>query len=110
MTKEASQCKVCQTRELDQLKQELSECKKRNASKERSIKKLNKQLFTLTIVAVAIGAIFGKETLDSITEWLNSVSSFKSSAEQFQGYVVPAPGSLPLIAMTLLITKPTRRR
>ena len=105
-----NQCEGCQTKELDLLKQDLSECKKRNASRERSIKKLNKQVFTLTIIAVAIGAVFGKETLDAITEWLNSVDSFKSSAQQLQGYVVPSPGTLPILAMALLVSKPARRR
>ena len=62
------------------------------------------------MVAIGIGAIFGKETLDSITEWLSSVKSFKSSVQDLSGFIVPAPGSLGLLAIAFLVYRPSRKR
>ena len=104
------ECPICQTKELAQVQHELNECKKRGQTKDRQIKKLNKQVFILTMVAIGIGAIFGKETLDSITEWLGSIKSFKSSVQDLNGFIVPAPGSLGLLAIAFLVCRPTRKR
>ena len=107
---EPNECPICQTKELAQTKHELSECKKRGQSKDRTIKQLNKRVFILTAVAVGIGAIFGKEALDSITEWLGSIKSFKSSVQDLSGIIVPAPGGLGLLALAFIVCRPTRRR
>ena len=105
-----NECPICQTKELAQVQHDLNECKKRGQAKDRQIKKLNKQVFILTMIAIGIGAIFGKETLDSITEWLGSVNSFKSSVQDLSGFIVPAPGSLGLLAIAFLVCRPTRKR
>ena len=102
-TSESDTCPICQIKELAQTKHELNECKKRGQSKDRTIKQLNKRVFILTAVAVGIGAIFGKEALDSITEWLGSVKAFKSSVQDLSGVVVPAPGTLAMLALLPLI-------
>ena len=107
---EPNECPICQTKELAQTKHELSECKKRGQSKDRAIKQLNKRVFILTAVAVGIGAIFGKEALDSITEWLGSIKSFKSSVQDLSGFIVPAPGGLGLLAIAFIVCRPTSRR
>ena len=107
---EPNECPICQTKELTQPKHELNECKKRGQTKDRQIKKLNKQVFILTAIAVGIGAIFGKEALDSITEWLGSINSFKSSVKDLSGFIVPAPGTLGLMAIALVVCRPKRRR
>ena len=107
---EPNECPICQTKELAQTRQELNECKKRGQTKDRQIKKLNKQVFILTAIAVGIGAIFGKEALDSITEWLGSINSFKSSVQDLSGFIVPAPGTLGLMAIALVVFRPKRRR
>ena len=107
---EPNECPICQTKELAQTRQELNECKKRGQTKDRQIKKLNKQVFILTAIAVGIGAIFGKEALDSITEWLGSIKSFKSSVQDLSGLIVPAPGTLGLMAIALVVFRPKRRR
>jgi len=104
------ECQVCRDRELERVKTELADCQKRSQSKDRSIKKLNHKVFVLTAVAVAIGAIFGKEALDSITEWIGSINSFNSSVENFNGVVVPAPSTVALFAMVPFATGPWRRR
>tara|TARA_Y100001963_G_scaffold145777_1_gene219845 strand:+ start:509 stop:835 length:327 start_codon:yes stop_codon:yes gene_type:complete len=107
---EPNECPICQTKELAQTRHELNECKKRGQTKDRQIKKLNKQVFILTAIAVGIGAIFGKEALDSITEWLGSIKSFKSSVQDLSGLIVPAPGTLGLMAIALVVFRPKRRR
>ena len=107
---EPNECPICQTKELAQTRQELNECKKRGQTKDRQIKKLNKQVFILTAIAVGIGAIFGKEALDSITDWRGSINSFKSSVQDLSGFIVPAPGNLGLMAIALVVCRPKRRR
>ena len=108
--KEVNECSSCRDKEVEQLKGDLFECKRRGKSKDSKIKKLDKKVFILTVIAVGIGAIFGKEALDSITEWLGSISNFRSSADNLTGHIVPAPGTLGLFAIALLMSKPRRRR
>lgn len=103
-------CPVCQVKELSQLRHELNECKKRGQSKDRTIKQLNKRVFILTAIAVGIGAIFGKEALDSITEWLGSINSFKSGVQDLSGVVAPAPGTLAVFAILPFIGKSRKRK
>ena len=107
---EKAECPVCQTKELSQIQHDLAECKKRGRAKDLEIKKLNKQIFILTMIAIGIGAVFGKEMLDSITEWIGSINSFKSSVQDLSGFIVPAPGTLGLLATVFLVSKPTRKR
>jgi hypothetical protein len=107
---ENNTCSDCKTKELETLRAELSQCKGNGKIKDRKIKVLDKKVFILTIIAVGIGAIFGKEALDSITEWLGSISNFRSSADNLTGHIVPAPGTLGVFAIALLMSKPRRRR
>lgn len=102
-------CQDCQNKELEQLKHDLNECKKRGQSKDRTIKQLNKRVFILTAVAVGIGAIFGKEALDSITEWLNSIGSFNKGVRDLSEAVVPSPSTLAVFAFLPLMAKSRRR-
>ena len=103
-------CPICQAKELSQLKHELNECRKRGQSKDRAIKQLNKKVFILTAIAVGIGAIFGKEALDSITEWLGSIGAFKSGVQALSGIVAPAPGTLAVFALLPFMSKSRRRK
>tara|TARA_R100000008_G_C3443089_1_gene95462 strand:- start:167 stop:496 length:330 start_codon:yes stop_codon:yes gene_type:complete len=103
-------CENCQTNEVERLKADLRKCQEGSKSKDRKIKKLDKKVFVLTAIAVGIGAIFGKEVLDSITEWLGSINSFNSSVNDLTGYIVPSPGTLGVFAVAMLVTKPRRRR
>ena len=103
-------CENCQTNEVERLKADLRKCQDGSKSKDRKIKKLDKKVFVLTIIAVGIGAIFGKEALDSITEWLGSINSFKSGVDNLNGYITPSPGTLGVFAVAMLVTKPRRRR
>ena len=108
--KESNQCPVCSTKELQQLKNDLHECKQRNKAKESKIKKLDKKVFILTVIAVGIGAIFGKEVLDSIAEWLGTIGEIKGGVSNLTGSIVPAPGVLGVFAMPLLFGKSRRRK
>ena len=103
-------CENCQTNEVERLKADLRKCQEGSKSKDRKIKKLDKKVFVLTAIAVGIGAIFGKEVLDSITEWLGSMNSFNSNVNDLTGYIVPSPGTLGVFAVAMLVTKPRRRR
>ena len=103
-------CENCRTNEVERLKADLRKCQEGSKSKDRKIKKLDKKVFVLTAIAVGIGAIFGKEVLDSITEWLGSINSFNSNVNDLTGYIVPSPGTLGVFAVAMLVTKPRRRR
>ena len=105
------QCPVCTQSEVTQLRRDLAECKKRGQSKDRQIKQLNKRVFILTMIAIGIGAIFGKEALDAITEWMGSVTDFRDGADNLlQGRIVPSPGALPLLAISCFAFRRRRRR
>jgi hypothetical protein len=106
--KESNQCSNCQSKETLQLKDELFKCKQSQKSKDGKIKKLDKKVFILTVICVGIGAIFGKEALDSIAEWLSTIGSIKGGIQDV--VILPAPGALPLLAMPLIFGKGRRRK
>ena len=108
--KEVNQCPNCQSRETQQLKSDLHECKRKNKAKDTKIKKLDKKIFVLTIIAVSIGAIFGKEVLDSIVEWMESVGDFSSAADRMTTGVYPAPGTLAVFALYPFVSRSRKRK
>jgi len=108
--KEVNECSSCRDKEVEQLKGDLFECKRRGKSKDSKIKKLDKKVFILTVIAVGIGAIFGKEALDSIIEWMNTLGDFKSATDNMTTGVYPAPGTLAIFALYPLIARRSRRR
>ena len=108
--KQENLCSNCQSRETQQLKSDLHECKQRGKSKDAKIKKLDKKVFILTVITVGIGAIFGKEALDAIAEWLGTIGEIKGGVDNLTGVILPAPSALPLLAMPLLLGKSRRRK
>ena len=109
--RQENQCPNCQSRETQQLKSDLHECKQRNKAKEAKIKKLDKKVFILTAIAVGIGAIFGKEALDAIVGWMESIGSFNSASNNMMtSSVYPAPGTLAVFALYPLLSRRSRRR
>ena len=111
MKTDSDQCPNCQNREMQKLKSDLHECKQRNKSKDLKIKKLDKKVFVLMVIAVGIGAIFGKEVFDSIVEWMQSIGEFKSASDNLLGGVVlPAPGTLAVFAALPFLTGSRRRK
>lgn len=91
-------CHICQENEVQKLRSDLADCKKRNQKKDSKIKDLDKKVFILTAAIVAVGAIFGKEAVDAIAEWIGSFNEVKSSIDGMTGLRHPSPGALPLFA------------
>tara|TARA_R100000808_G_C2128523_1_gene138228 strand:- start:983 stop:1312 length:330 start_codon:yes stop_codon:yes gene_type:complete len=102
------QCSNCKARELQQLRSDLAECKKKSQSKDKKIKALDKKVFIFTLIAIAIGAVFGKEALDAITEWLGSINRFRVNADGFSSLIFPSPSTASLFIIALI--GPRRRR
>ena len=101
-------CSQCQEKELNQTRHELQKCKSANAVKDKEIKKKEKTVFILMCIVVAIGAIFGKEAVDSITEWLESINAVKGQVEDMVS-VVPGPATLGIAAMGFVCMRPRRK-
>ena len=102
-----NECESCRDRELKQLREDLNKCQKSNATKDKKMKVLNKRVFICTIVGVAIAAIFGKEALEALTEWIGSIRNFNSAT--LGDLVFPSPGALSLFVVAGL-TGGTRKR
>ena len=105
MDRDRESCPVCQEKELQQLKRDLAECKKRNQSKDKKIKTLDKRVFILTLIAIGIGAIFGKEALDKFVEWLDTINGVRGGMDEL---IFPTPGALALFGIALFF--PGRKR
>ena len=105
--KHTQECPVCRDKEVEHLRRELSECQKRHKSKDNRIKTLDKRVFILTLIAIGIGAVLGKETLDKIVEWLDSVNGVRNGMDDL---IFPAPGTLALFAVAFLPTGRRRKR
>ena len=108
--KEENKCPVCSTKELQQLRNDLHKCKQSGQSKDRKIQKLDKKVFILMCIVVGVGAIFGKEALDSIAEWLSTANKIKGGVDNLTGSIIPAPGVLGVFAMPLLFGRSRRRK
>ena len=104
-------CPVCSKKETQRLRNELHECRTRNRVADKAIEQLNKKVFVLTMIAIGIAAIFGKEALDAVTEWIRSVGDFKNAAGDLtQARDIPGPGGIPLVAAAAIVSRKTRRR
>ena len=101
-----NECPVCRDKEVEHLRRELSECRKRHMAKDRKIKTLDKRVFILTLIAIGIGAVLGKETLDKIVEWLASANSVQNG---IAGLIFPTPSTLALFALALVPAGRRRR-
>ena len=109
--KQQEECSFCREREVQQLKNDLHKCKDSQKFKDRKIKALDKKVFILTAIAIGMGAIFGKEALDNIVEWLDSIGSFKSGVNNLtSGGVYPAPSALAVFALYPILARPRRRK
>ena len=97
-------CPICRNQELQQLRRDLSECRKRNQSKDKKIQRLDKRVFILTLVAISVGVVLGKETLDAIVDWLETPNGIRNGVDEL---IFPAPSTLALFAFAFV---PGRRR
>ena len=120
--------------EIEKIKQEkerecqskLSECKKACKEKDRQVADLKKKHTYMLILIVVVATILGKETIDRVTAWIDSLNGLKSGIEQFTsqadtpdphewshpigGGIVPAPGALMLLSMAGVVGFRKRRR
>tara|TARA_R100001509_G_C4818889_1_gene199088 strand:- start:481 stop:819 length:339 start_codon:yes stop_codon:yes gene_type:complete len=102
-------CEQCQEKELQQTKHELHKCQSANSAKDKELKKKDKKVFILMCIVVGIGAIFGKEALDSISEWLETIGSVKSGVENLTASIVPGPATLGMFALGGVTVRPRKR-
>lgn len=103
-------CERCQKRDADRLQHELNECRKLHKSKDQQLKKLDRKVFILMCIVVGIGAIFGKEALDSIASWLETLNSVKTQVDNLSAAVVPGPAALAVLGIGLpFVSRPRRR-
>tara|TARA_R100000664_G_scaffold31617_1_gene45403 strand:+ start:108 stop:443 length:336 start_codon:yes stop_codon:yes gene_type:complete len=101
------ECPVCRGKEIESLRRELSECRKNHKAKDRKIKTLDKRVFVLTLIAIGIGAILGKEVLDKIVEWLDTANGFRRGVDEL---ILPSPGTLALFAIAFIPAGRRRRK
>lgn len=101
-------CDQCQEKELQQTRHELQKCQSTNSVKDKELKKKDKKVFILMCIVVGIGAIFGKEAIDTISEWLESISSVKSGVDNLTADIVPGPATLGMFAFSAVL-RPRKR-
>ena len=88
---------------------DLKKCKESSKRKTDEINLLKRRLM-VTIIAIAIGGtVLGKEAVDKIVEYFQAYDKVKQAIDGSSGVsVLPAPGTLAVFALPLLI--PTKRR
>ena len=120
---EKEECNCGVKEELEKIKRErendcqakLHECRKASREKDRELESIKKKQNILLILIVVIATILGKETIDSVASWIDSLNNIKSGVEQFTsqaepddqyeyqfhsgGGIVPAPGAIALLMM-----------
>tara|TARA_R100000458_G_scaffold45232_1_gene43430 strand:- start:3219 stop:3548 length:330 start_codon:yes stop_codon:yes gene_type:complete len=101
-------CEQCKKKDSDHLQHELNQCQKLNKTKDQQIKKLDKKVFILMCIVVGIGAVLGKESLDALLAWLETLNAVKAQVDELTA-IVPGPGALLLCAATPLAVRPRRR-
>ena len=77
--------------EFEKMKQEkerecqsaLHECQKAAKQKDREVQDLKKKHTVMVVLVVIVATILGKETVDSVAEWIESINSVKSGIESF---------------------------
>ena len=102
-------CPVCHEKELKKLREDLTDCRKKNQSNVRKIRVMEKRVFILTITTVAIGAIFGKEAVESVVSWIQDYDQVRTAIDGV-GLRHPAPGALSLLAGAFLFGGSRRRK
>ena len=103
-------CERCEKKDTEKLQHELNECKRLHKIKDQQIKKLDKKVFILMCAVVGVGAIFGKEALDSIVAWLETLKSVKSQVDDLTAAIIPGPAVLAVFGVGLpFVVRPRKR-
>ena len=105
-------CEQCRKKDSDHLQYELDQCQKLQKAKTQQIKKLDKKVFVLMCIVVGIGAVFGKEALDSVLAWLETLGAVKGQIDDMTSAaaIIPGPGALLiLLSATPFSVRPRRK-
>tara|TARA_R100000458_G_C8275567_1_gene250679 strand:- start:3250 stop:3582 length:333 start_codon:yes stop_codon:yes gene_type:complete len=102
-------CEQCKKKESDHLQHELNQCQKLQKLKDQQIQKLDKKVFILMCIVVGVGAVFGKESIDSLLEWLETINSVKGQIDDMTAANIPGPGALLVCAAIPLAVRPRRK-
>jgi len=100
----------CHKKELQQVKNDLHKCRTSGQVKDKKIQNLDKKVFILTAICIAVGAVAGKEALDSIAEWLGTIGEIKDGVNKLHSSIIPGPSALALFPIALLFSKTRRRK
>ena len=100
----------------------LKRCEEQNKRSKKELESLKKKILALTVAIAVIGTIVGKEGLDRVVEYFETIDKVKQSATRlietssvddeimrpsFYG-VSPSPSTLGVFALTVML--PTKRR
>ena len=102
-------CERCKKKDSEHLQYELNQCQKLNKSKDQQIKKLDKKVFILMCVVVGIGAVLGKESLDALVAWLETLNAVKSQVEDLTAANIPGPATVFLCASSPIAIRPRKK-
>lgn len=100
----------------------LKKCKETSKRSKKEVEALKKKVLTLTIIIAIVGTLIGKEGLDSVLEYFETLDKVKQSTTRLIGASSndfeilppmqygssPAPATLGLFALTAFL--PTSRR
>tara|TARA_R100001594_G_scaffold150505_2_gene212023 strand:- start:3823 stop:4155 length:333 start_codon:yes stop_codon:yes gene_type:complete len=95
---------------------ELKKCKEQKKQKSKELSELKKKMLALTIALAVIGTLVGKETLDRVVEYFETLDKVKQSSENLFGEAdpnfisVPYPSPSTLAVFACLALVPTKRR
>ena len=117
--------------EFEKIKQEkerecqiaLQDCQKSSREKDRQLAEIKKKHTVMLVLVVIVATILGKETIDEVAAWMESVNSIKNGVEQFTSEaeireweysndmaIAPGPGALALLAIAGATGARRRRR
>ena len=88
---------------------DLKKCKESSKRKTDEINLLKRRLMVTTIAIAIGGTVLGKEAVDKIVEYFQTYDKVKQAIDSSAGVsVLPAPGTLAVFALPLLV--PVKRR
>tara|TARA_R100001082_G_scaffold110915_2_gene92384 strand:+ start:5302 stop:5637 length:336 start_codon:yes stop_codon:yes gene_type:complete len=103
-------CEQCRQKDSDHLQHELNQCQRLQKTKDQQIQKLDKKVFVLMCIVVGIGAVLGKESLDSLLEWMETLNSFKGQVDEMTSANIPGPAVLAVFATAIPFSVRPRKK
>jgi cell division protein FtsB len=102
-------CDRCNKKDSDHLQHELNQCLRSNKAKDQQIKKLDKKVFILMCIVVGIGAVLGKESLDSLLAWLETINAVRTQVDDLTAANIPGPATAFLCVFSPIAVRPRRK-